>query len=214
MNYYKIACKYVTPLFRIFYKYRIVNTEHLRQAARHGPVVICTTHSSDLGGMIVGMAVSMALDTEPWIVINAKFRRNRLLYFFLKNMNVIWIMGNDNHGNHLALKLLRDMLMKRNVKAMIIAPQGTYNRPDLKDMEFRQGFAIPCIQAARAGVTVSIVPALDIGTTYKGMPAPGRCIGAAFGAPLRVAGGDSRQRLAADLESAVRGLLAEHRSPH
>lgn len=197
MNYYKIACRYVTPLFRIFYRYRIRGAAYLREAARQGRVVVCTTHSSDLGGMIVGMAVSMILGTEPWIVINAKFRRNLPANFFLRDMNVIWIMGNDLPGNHAALRRMKDLLVERDPRPVIIAPHGTYNRPDLKDIKLKQGFAIPCLQAVRAGAVVQVVPALDVGATYKGMPAPGRRMAVAFGKPIKVHKRDTRASLTA-----------------
>ncbi|MBE0433166.1 hypothetical protein IBX73_06840 [candidate division WOR-3 bacterium] len=195
MNYYTIGCTCVTPLYRIVYNYRIVGAEHMRAAAQAGRVVVCTTHSSDLGGMIVGMAVSIVLKTEPWVVINIKFRRNLLVNFFLKDMNVIWIKGNDMPGNYPALRRMRDLLIEGDSRPIIIAPQGTHNRPDLKDLNLRQGFAIPCLQAARAGARVHVVPALDIGATYKSMPAPGRRIAVAFGKPIRVHAHDSRASL-------------------
>lgn len=195
MNYYKIACKYVTPLYRIFYNYRIMGAQYLRAAAQEGRVVVCATHSSDLGGMIVGMAVSMVLNTEPWIVINDRFRRKVQVNFFLKDMNVIWIMGNDLPGNYAALRRMTDLFVKGDPRPVIIAPQGTHNRPDLKDLNLRQGFAISCLQAAKAGAAVLVVPALDIGATYKSMPAPGRRIAVAFGKTIKVDKRDTRASL-------------------
>lgn len=210
MNYYHIACKYVTPLFRIFYGYRIVGAENLWQAAKNGKVIVCTTHSSDLGGMIVGMAVSMILNTEPHIVVNVRFRNNRLTNFFLQKMNVVWIIGNNMLGNYPALKKIREVLASETAKAIIIAPQGTYNRPDLRDLRFRQGFAIPCLQAAQTGTAVYVVPALDVGTTFKGMPMPGKRIAAVFGYPIAANIHIERTRLARAVESSVRELMSAY----
>ena len=207
MNYYYIACKYVTPLFKIFYNYRIVGGENLLQAAGDGRVVVCTTHSSDLGGMIVGMAVRMVLETDPFVVVNRKFRRNRLTNFFLKKMNIIWIMGNDMLGNYSALKQIRNILTKQGSEVIIIAPQGTYNKPIPDDIRFRQGFAIPCIQAARAGAIVSVVPAVDVGATYKGIPAIGRRIRAVFAEPMMVRKNEKRTALTRKLETAIKQLM-------
>jgi hypothetical protein len=53
--------------------------------------------------MIVGMAVSMILNTEPYVVVNSIFRKKHLTNFFLRKMNVVWIMGNDVLGNYPAL---------------------------------------------------------------------------------------------------------------
>lgn len=208
VNYYKIARRYVTPLFRVGYGYRIHGAENLCAAARDGPVVVCTTHSSDFGAMIVGMAVSIVLDTDPWAVINAKFRRNILVNFFLKDMNVIWIMGNDKSGNHHALRRMRELLVKGEARAIIIAPHGAHNRPDLSDLNFRQGFAIPCLQAAKTGASVSVVPALDIGATHRSMPAPGRRIAVAFGPCVAVHGTVGRAGLTGEVERSVRELAA------
>jgi 1-acyl-sn-glycerol-3-phosphate acyltransferase len=210
MNYYHIACKYVTPIFRICYNYRVIGAENLRRAAQNGRVVVCTTHSSDLGGMIVGMAVSMILNTEPYVVVNSIFRKKHLTNFFLRKMNVVWIMGNDVLGNYPALKKIRDLLINGATKAIIIAPQGIYNRPDLRDVRFRQGFAIPCLQAAKAGTAVYVVPALDVGATYKGMPPPGRRIAAVFGHPMEVNRHTERTGLTRAVERSVRELMTAY----
>jgi 1-acyl-sn-glycerol-3-phosphate acyltransferase len=207
MNYYHIACKYVTPIFRIFYNYRIFGAEHLLQAAKDGRVVVCTTHSSDLGGMIVGMAVSLVLKTDPYIVVNSKFRKNPLTNFFLKNMHIIWIMGNDMLGNYPALKQIKNILIQRSRGVIIIAPQGVYNKPGPEYIEFRQGFSIPCLQAARAGIDVNVVPAIDVGATYKGMPGIGKRIAAVFGRPIKVQQYTERIKLTEKLEKAVKELI-------
>jgi len=207
MNYYHIVCKYVAPLFSIFYNYRIVGAENLLQAARDGRVVVCTTHSSDLGGMIVGMAVSMVLHTDPYIVVNSKFRKNSLTNFFLKNMNMIWIVGNDMLGNYPALKQIRNILAKQSSDVIIIAPQGVYNKPKPEYIDFRPGFAIPCMQAVKDRTVVNIVPAIDVGTAYKGMPMIGRRIAAVFGKPIRVRKSEKRAALTQRLESAVKLLM-------
>jgi 1-acyl-sn-glycerol-3-phosphate acyltransferase len=210
MNYYRIARKYVTPIFRIFYNYRIIGAENLRHAARYGRVVVCTTHSSDLGGMIVGMAVSAVLHVDPYIVVNRKFRVNPLTNFFLKTMNIVWIVGNDMLGNYPALKQIRNILANPGSDVIIIAPQGVYNRPKPEYVDFRQGFAIPCLQAARAGTVVNVVPAIDIGSTYKGMPMIGQRIAAAFGNPIQVKRNAARAALTWQLESAVKQLMREN----
>ena len=207
MNYYNIACKYVTPLYRIFYNFRIIGAENLKQAAGRGKVVVCTTHSSDLGGMIVGMAVRQVLKTNPYVVINDKFRRNPLTYFFLKRMKIVWIMGNDMQGNYPALKQIGNILEKQDSEVIIIAPQGTYNKPAAEDIRFRQGFAIPCIQAARAGTIVNVVPAIDVGATYKGIPAIGRRVRAVFAEPIRVHKNEKRKALTGKLEGAIKQLM-------
>ena len=207
MNYYDIACKYVTPLFRMFYNFRIFGAEYLREAAKNGRVVVCTTHSSDLGGMIVGMAVRYVLKTDPFIVVNRKFRINPLTNFFLKTMNIIWIMGNDMLGNYPALKQIRSVLTRHGSDVIIIAPQGIYNRPEPEHIKFRQGFAIPCIQAARAGVAVYAVPAIDFGATYKSMPGIGKRIAAVFGKPIRVQNLANRMKVTEKVEEAVRELM-------
>jgi 1-acyl-sn-glycerol-3-phosphate acyltransferase len=208
MNYYKIACTYVAPIFRIFFNYKIVGEENLVRAAARGTVVICTTHSSDLGGMIVGMAASTVLKTEPWIVVNIKFRKNRLTNFFLKDMNIIWIIGNDMLGNYHALNRIRDLIKKGGAKAIIIAPQGVYNKPVPGAVEFRQGFAIPCIQAANVGAKVFVVPALDVGTTYRSFPGMGRRIAAVFGYPIEVRENAERAGLTKTVETSVKRLMA------
>jgi 1-acyl-sn-glycerol-3-phosphate acyltransferase len=210
MNYYKIACKYVTPIFRIFFNYRVIGGENLLRAASEGKVVVCTTHSSDLGGMIVGMAVSAILNTDPWIVVNAKYRGKRLTNFFLKDMNIVWIIGNDMLGNYPALRKIRDLIMKGGAAAIIIAPQGIYNKPVPDAIDFRQGFAIPCIQAANAGAKVLIVPAVDLGTTYQGFPALGRRIAAVFGHPIEVGRYAERTRLTRTLEKSVKELMTTY----
>jgi 1-acyl-sn-glycerol-3-phosphate acyltransferase len=208
MNYYKIACKYVTPVFRIFFNYKTIGGENLLQAALNGRVVVCTTHSSDLGGMIVGMAVSTILKTEPWIVVNARFRKNRLINFFLKDMNIIWMMGNDMLGNYAALREIRDLIVQGGAEAIIIAPQGTYNKPVPGGIRLRQGFAIPCIQAVRSGAIVNVVPAIDVGATYKGVPAIGRRIMAVFGYPMTVKRHAERTSLTRAVEKSIKGLMA------
>lgn len=210
MNYYNIACKYVTPLFRIFYNYRITGAENLLQAARDGRVVVCTTHSSDLGGMIVGMAVRQVLKIDPFIVVNRKFRANPLTNFFLRTMHIIWIMGNDMMGNYPALKQIRDILTRPGSGVIIIAPHGVYNKPGPGYIEFRQGFAIPCMQAAKAGIVVNVVPAIDVGTTYKGMPMIGRRIAVVFGKPINVQKFTERTRLTKRVEDAVKELMRQH----
>jgi hypothetical protein len=210
MDYYSVACRYVTPIFRIFFNYRIVGGENLLRAAAGGRVVVCTTHSSDLGGMIVGMAVSAVLKTEPWIVVNAKYRRNRLTNFFLKDMNIVWIIGNDMLGNYPALRKIRDLIVKGGAEPIIIAPQGIYNKPVRGAIEFRQGFAIPCIQAVNAGAKVFIVPATDVGTTYRGFPCPGRRIAAVFGHSLEVSKHTERTRLTRAVEMSVRKLMTAY----
>ena len=209
MNYYHIACKYVTPLFRMFHNYQIYGAEYLREAANNGRIVICTTHSSDFGGMIVGMAVSSVLNIDPFIVINRKYRANPFTNFFLKSMNIIWIMGNDMLGNYPALKEIRGILTRPGSDVIIIAPQGVYNKPNPADVKFRQGFAIPCVQAANAGVAISIVPAVDVGATYKGMPSIGRRIAAVFGKPVRVERRAKRAQLTEQVEKAVKLLIKE-----
>ncbi len=209
MNYYNIACRYVAPIFRIFFNYRIFGGGNLLHAAARGRVVICTTHSSDLGGMIVGMAVSSVLKTEPWIVVNAKYRRKRLTNFFLKDMNIVWIIGNDMLGNYPALKEIRDLIVKGG-DSIIIAPQGIYNKPVPDAIEFRQGFAIPCIQAANAGANVFVVPAVDLGTTYRGFPACGRRIAAVFGNPIEVNKHAERIRLTRTVERSARELMTSY----
>lgn len=210
MNYYQIACKYVTPLFRIFHNYTILGAENLLQAARYGRVVVCTTHSSDLGGMIVGMAVSIVLKTDPYIVVNRKFRVNPLTNFFLKTMNIIWIIGNDMLGNYPALRQIRNILTRPGSGVIIIAPQGVYNKPGPEYIEFRQGFAIPCMQAAKAGIVVNVVPAIDAGTTYKGMPVIGKRIAVVFGKPIKVQNSAERTRLTKRVEDAVKELMRQH----
>ncbi len=207
MNYYKIACRYVAPIFRIFFNYRIIGGENLLRAAARGTVVICTTHSSDLGGMIVGMAASAVLETEPWVVVNAKFRKNRLTNFFLKDMNIVWIIGNDMLGNYHALKEIRDLIVKGGAKAIIIAPQGVYNKPVPDAIEFRQGFAIPCIQAADVGAEVFVVPAFDLGATYRSFPGIGRHIAAVFGYPVEVNKNAERTGLTKIVEKSVKDLM-------
>jgi len=209
MNYYKIACRCVAPIFRIFFNYRIIGGANLLLAAARGRVVICTTHSSDLGGMIVGMAVSSILKDEPWIVVNAKYRRKRLTNFFLKDMNIVWIIGNDMLGNYPALKEIRALIVKGG-DSIIIAPQGIYNKPVPDAIEFRQGFAIPCIQAANAGANVFVVPAVDIGATYRGFPACGRRIAAVFGNPIEVNKHAERIRLTRTVERSVRELMTSY----
>lgn len=208
MNYYEIACRYATPIFRIFFNYRIIGGENLLRAAAGGMVVVCTTHSSDLGGMIVGMAVSTILKTEPWVVVNVKFRKNRLTNLFLKDMNIIWIGGNDMLGNYHALKKIRDLIVKGGAKAIIIAPQGAYNKPVPGAVEFRQGFAIPCIQAANVGARVIVVPAIDLGATYRSFPGMGRHIAAIFGCPIEVNKSAERADLTKTVENSVRNLMA------
>ena len=208
MNYYDIACKYVTPLYRIFYNFRIIGAENLVRAADNGRVVVCTTHSSDLGGMVVGMAVRTVLKTDPYIVVNNKFRKNALVNFFLRKMNIIWIMGNDMMGNYPALKEIRNILTRRGKEAIIIAPQGTYNKPLPEHIDFRQGFAIPCLQAAHAGASISVVPAIDVGTTYRGMPMVGKRIAAIFGKAIKVRKSEKRAVLTWKVENAVRGLMS------
>ena len=208
LNYYHIACKYVTPLYRMLFNFKIYGAENLRTAAELGRVVVCTTHSSDLGGMIVGMAVSSTLKTEPYIVVNDKFRRNRLTHFFLRKMNIIWIMGNNMQGNLPALKEIRHILTRQSKEVIIIAPQGIYNKPLPEYVDFRQGFAIPCLQVARVGIHLSVVPAIDVGATYKGMPMVGRRIAAVFGKPISVQRSDARGLLTRKLEDAVRQLMS------
>ena len=210
MNYYKIACRYVTPIFRIFFNYKIIGGENLLHAAAGGSVVVCTTHSSDLGGMIVGMAVSMVLKTEPWVVVNVKFRKNRLTNLFLKDMNIVWIVGNDMLGNYHALKRIRYLIVKGGAKAIIIAPQGTYNKPVPGAVEFRQGFAIPCVQAANVGAKVIIVPAIDLGAKYRSFPGMGRRIAAIFGSPIEVNKNTERADLTKTVETSVKGLMTAY----
>ena len=210
MNYYKIACRYVTPIFRIFFNYKIIGGENLLRAAARGTIVVCTTHSSDLGGMIVGMAVSTVLKTEPWIVVNVKFRKNRLTNFFLKDMNIVWIVGNDMLGNYHALKRIRELLVKGGTKAIIIAPQGIYNKPVPGAVEFRQGFAIPCIQAANVGAKVIVVPAFDLGATYRSFPGMGRRIAAIFGCPIKVKKHAERAGLTKTVEKSVKNLITAY----
>ena len=210
LNYYHIACTYVTPLLRIFYNYKILGADNVRQAALNGRVLVCTTHSSDVGGMIVGMAVRMVLKTDPYVVIKSKYRNNPLTNFFLRKMNVIWIMGNDMLGNYAALKQIRRILTNQNNDVIIIAPQGTYNKPKPEHVMFHQGFAIPCIQAARTGTDVNIVPAIDVGATYKGFPLVGRRIAAVFGKAIRVGKNEERVVLTRKLESAVKRLMREN----
>jgi 1-acyl-sn-glycerol-3-phosphate acyltransferase len=209
MNYYDIACKYVTPLFRVIYNYRVIGSQYLLDAARKGRVVVCTTHSSDLGGMIVGMGVRQVLETDPFIVVNRKFRVNHLTNFFLKTMNIIWIMGNDTLGNYPALNHMKKILTQQNSDVIIIAPQGAYNRPEPEDVKFRQGFAIPCIQASRAGAVVYAVPAIDVGTTYKSMPAIGKHIAAVFGEPISVQDFNARENLTKKVEESVKELMRQ-----
>jgi 1-acyl-sn-glycerol-3-phosphate acyltransferase len=158
--------------------------------------------------MIVGMAVRSALKTDPYIVVNRKFRVNPLTNFFLKTMNIIWIVGNDMLGNYPALKQIRSILTKPGAEVIIIAPQGIYNKPAPSHVEFRQGFAIPCMQAAKAGIVVNVVPAIDVGTTYKGMPMAGKRIAAVFGEPIRVEKKETRVTLTKRLEGAVKRLMA------
>ena len=210
MNYYNIACRYVAPIFRIFFNNRIVGGGNLLHAAARGRVVICTTHSSDLGGMIVGMAVCSVLKTDPWIVVNAKYRTKRLTNFFLKDMNIVWIAGNDMLGNYPALKTIKDLIVKGGGQTIIIAPQGVYNKPIPDAIEFRQGFAIPCIQAANAGANVFVVPAVDLGATYRGFPACGRRIAAVFGNPIEVNKHAERIRLTRVVERSVRELMISY----
>ena len=207
MNYYHIACKYVTPLFRIIYNFSIIGAQNLLEAAKKGRVVVCTTHSSDLGGMIVGMAVRQVLKTDPFIVVNRKFRSNPITNFFLKTMNIIWIIGNNMLGNYPALKQMKEILTQQGSDVIIIAPQGTYNMPESEYIKFRQGFAIPCIQAARAGVAVYAVPAIDVGATYKSMPTIGKRIATVFGKPINVQNVDGRENLTKDVEGAVKELM-------
>jgi 1-acyl-sn-glycerol-3-phosphate acyltransferase len=207
MNYYHIAGKYVTPLFRIIYNFRIIGARNLLEAARNGRVVVCTTHSSDLGGMIVGMAVRQVLKTDPFVVVNRKYRLNPITNFFLKTMNIVWIIGNEMLGNYPALKQMKGILTQQGTEVIIIAPQGTYNRPDPESIKFRQGFAIPCIQAARAGVPVYAVPAIDFGSTYKSMPTIGKHIGAVFGEPISVQDFNTRENLTKKVEGAVKELM-------
>ena len=206
-NYYHIARKCVTPLLRIFYNYRILGADNLRKAAFNGKVVVCTTHSSDLGGMIIGLAVSSVLDKDPYIVVNKKFQRNRLTNFFLQTMNMIWIMGNEMIGNYSALRQIRNILTYHESNVIIIAPQGVYNKPDPKPINFRQGFAIPCIQAAEVGIRVNIVPAVDMGATYKSLPGIGKHIAAIFGMPIPVGKQTTRQELTDEVERAVKALM-------
>ena len=210
MNYYKIACRYVAPIFRIFFNYRIIGSGNLVWAAARGTVVVCTTHSSDLGGMIVGMAVSRVLETEPWIVVNIKYRRNHLTNFFLKDMNIVWIVGNDMLGNYPALKKIKELIVKGGKRTIIVAPQGVYNKPLPDAIEFRQGFAIPCIQAVRRGASVNIVPAIDVGASYKGFPAFGRRIAAVFGLPIEVKKHADRNGLTRTLEKSVKQLMTAY----
>ena len=141
-NYYYIARKFVTPLLRIFYNYRILGADNLREAAIDAKVVVCTTHSSDLGGMIVGLAVSLALNQDPYVVVNKKYQRNYLTNYFLKTMKIIWIMGNEMVGNYSALRQIRNILTYHESNVIIIAPQGVYNKPDPESINFRQGFTI------------------------------------------------------------------------
>ena len=207
MNYYDIACTYVAPFFRMVYNYRIIGSQNLLDAARKGRVIVCTTHSSDLGGMIVGMAVRQVLKTDPFVVVNSKFRLNPLTNFFLKTMNIIWIVGNDMLGNYPALKHIKKIITEKGSDVIIIAPQGTYNRPEPDCVEFREGFAIPCIQAARSGAAVFAVPAIDVGAAYKTMPAIGKHVAAVFGEPISVQSYDTRERLTKKVEEAVKGLM-------
>lgn len=197
-------------MYRILYNFRIIGAENLLKAAANGRVVVCTTHSSDLGGMIVGMAVSLVLKTDPFIVVNSKFRKNALVNFFLKDMKIVWIMGNDMRGNYPALKEIRNFLIEESREVIIIAPQGIYNKPLPQHIDFRQGFAIPCLQAARAGTKLSVVPAIDVGATYKGMPMVGRRIAAVFGGAIRVYKTEERAGLTRKVENAVRQLMRDN----
>lgn len=210
MNYYNIACRYVAPIFRIFFNYKIIGGGYLLRAAARGTVVVCTAHSSDLGGMIVGVAVSTVLNTEPWIIVNVKYRKNRLTNFFLKDMNIVWIVGNNMLGNYHALKRIRELLVKGGAKAIIIAPQGVYNKPVSGAVEFRQGFAIPCIQAANAGAKVIVVPAFDLGSPYRSLPGMGRRIAAIFGCPIEVRKHAERAGLTKTVEKSVRNLMTAY----
>ncbi|UCD06454.1 MAG: 1-acyl-sn-glycerol-3-phosphate acyltransferase [candidate division WOR-3 bacterium] len=210
MDYYRIACRYVTPIFRIVFNFKIIGGENLLRAAARGTVVVCTTHSSDLGGMIVGMAVSTVLKAKPWIVVNVKFRKNRLTHFFLKDMNIVWIAGNDMLGNYHALKKIRELIVKGGAEAIIMAPQGTYNKPVAGAVEFRQGFAIPCIKAANVGAKVIVVPAFDLGATYRSFPGMGRRIAAIFGCPIEVKKHAERAGLAKTVEKSVKNLITAY----
>lgn len=206
-NYYNIARKCVTPLLGIFHNYRILGADNLRKAAVNGKVVVCTTHSSDLGGMIVGLAVSLILNQDPYIVVNKKFQRNQLTNFFLKTMNIIWIVGNEMLGNYTALRQIRNILTYHESNVIIIAPQGVYNKPEPESINFRQGFAIPCIQAADVGIRINIVPAVDVGATYKSLPGIGKRIAAVFGRPILVRKRTTRQALTDEVERAVKALM-------
>ena len=157
--------------------------------------------------MIVGMAVREVLKTDPFVVVNRKYRLNPLTNFFLKTMNIIWIMGNNMLGNYPALKQIREILTRQGTDVIVIAPQGSYNRPEPEYIRFRQGFAIPCIQAARSGVPVYAVPALDVGATYKSMPAIGKHIAAVFGEPISVQHFKNREKLTRKVEEAVKELI-------
>ncbi len=212
----------LVPFFRLCYNYKIKNKGYLLEASEKGFVVVVTTHSSFLGAILVGVAMRITLKDEVYAVLGNRVRKDTRKHIFSscfpKMINAIYVNGGDNR------RLLRDIesvISQKKSKSLIIAPQGDINRLNPEDVKFKEGFAIPIINAINNGHAVYIVPAFDYGLKYVsaknwkeaflGMFIPGKMrFSAVFGEPIKVTQGTNRKELTKIVEDAVKDLMRKY----
>jgi 1-acyl-sn-glycerol-3-phosphate acyltransferase len=207
--------------FKILYSYKIVGKENLQKAAKEGFVVITETHSSFVGSFLMGASVYSILSDLPYGIIGERLKKDPFAYFFVKQLRAIYVDENQR-DNRRALQEMENVIVEKRSKSLIIAPQGDlvpFN-PDL--IKFKQGFAIPVLNAVKKGASVYIVPAITPGTPYactwpqvfqlwSKFILPGKSrIHNVFGEPIKVMPGINRRELTQIVEDAVKDLMRKH----
>ena len=218
VNWYDFAKHVAYPAMKALWGYQIIGKENLIEASK-GKVVVITTHASPVGGLAVGLAESLVLDDEPYLIIHKKWQKN-IAHYFLDTMNIIWVNGiwknkTQKSDDHLAVRQIGEKLLEEKTRGIIIASQGELNIPDSSKVHFHAGGLVGAIYAVRRGAEVYVVPGYDCGVPYGGknerrMPMLGKRIKAIFGEPIRVTIEQDPRELTTLLEDRVKDLMRKY----
>ena len=114
-RFYRGAYRIANPVFRVFYRIKIVGRENINQ----GAAVICVSHSSMLDPIFLGMALS--IKHQPHIIAKAEIYKNPFLAWLVGKLGAIKVDRNKPDIN----TIKESLGYLRNGAKVAIFPEGT-----------------------------------------------------------------------------------------
>ena len=135
MDLYKIAPLAKTAL-NFLYSFQISCPEKTKKVLEKKHAVIAVTHSSNLSGLIIGLASYLKSKKKPMPLIHELWKKKALVRNFLALADTYFIPGNDkvSKANLSVLERIAQKAVKTK-RPILIAPQGSLNLPEARSIK-------------------------------------------------------------------------------